>query len=171
MFTGDAVLGRGTSFIDPPEGDLTQYLRSLRRMRELGPRVLYPGHGPVVLRAEAKLQEYVDHRAEREVQVLEAMADDRRTIDEIVEHVYAEYPADVRPLAARSVLAHLIKLENEGRAARSGKGEGARWSATEARDCARCGRPVKGRGRYCASCSLVLLQEGAGSTGEGSTPV
>src|SRR5207344_2342927 len=66
LFTGDAVLGRGTSVIDPPEGDLAAYLRSLHRMRELAPRTIYPGHGPVVLRALAKLDEYLDHRAIRE---------------------------------------------------------------------------------------------------------
>ena len=59
LFTGDAVVGRGTSFIDPPDGDLVQYLRSLRRMQELNPRVIYPGHGPIVVDARAKLNEYV----------------------------------------------------------------------------------------------------------------
>jgi glyoxylase-like metal-dependent hydrolase (beta-lactamase superfamily II) len=161
MFTGDVVLGRGTSFIDPPDGDLAIYLRSLARLQELRPRVLYPGHGPVVLQAEAKLAEYVDHRAEREGQIVAVLAPGARTITEIVEEVYAEYPPDVHPLAARSVLAHLIKLENEGRVARDGKGDAARWSNSEIRACARCGRPVVGRGRYCASCSLILLQEGA----------
>jgi glyoxylase-like metal-dependent hydrolase (beta-lactamase superfamily II) len=161
MFTGDVVLGRGTSFIDPPEGDLVKYLRSLARLQELRPRVLYPGHGPIVLRAEAKLAEYVQHRADREGQIVAAMANGSRTIAEIVDDVYAEYPSEVHPLAARSVLAHLIKLESEGRATRDGKGETARWSASEIRACARCGRPVVGRGRYCASCSLILLQEGA----------
>ena len=66
LFTGDAVLGRGTSVIDPPEGDLAAYLRSLRRMRELGPRTLYPGHGPIVLEGGRKLEEYLAHRSERE---------------------------------------------------------------------------------------------------------
>jgi glyoxylase-like metal-dependent hydrolase (beta-lactamase superfamily II) len=49
LFTGDAVVGRGTSFVDPPDGDLVQYLRSLRRMQELKPRTIYPGHGPIVV--------------------------------------------------------------------------------------------------------------------------
>jgi glyoxylase-like metal-dependent hydrolase (beta-lactamase superfamily II) len=160
MFTGDAVLGRGTSFIDPPEGDLARYLRSLERMRDLGPRVLYPGHGPVVFDAGAKLAEYLEHRHEREEQVLRAFAA-ARTIADAVEEIYAEYPVDVRPLAARSVLAHLIKLEQEGRVRRAGKGDSATWEASEPAACARCGRPVAGRGRYCASCSLILLQEGA----------
>ena len=167
MFTGDVVLGRGTSFIDPPEGDLARYLRSLERLRELRPRVLYPGHGPIVLRGEAKLREYVEHRAEREAQLLGALADGSRTVAEVVRDVYVEYPIEVHPLAARSVLANLIKLENEGRATRSGKGDDARWSVIESRSCDRCGRPVRGRGRYCSSCSLILLQEGAGQPEEG----
>lgn len=162
MFTGDVVLGRGTSFIDPPDGDLARYLRSLERLRELRPRVLYPGHGPIVLHGEAKLREYVEHRAERESQLLAVLADGSSTIAEVVRHVYADHPIEVHPLAARSVLANLIKLEKEGRATRSGNGDDARWSVVESRSCARCGRPVRGRGRYCSSCSLILLQEGAG---------
>jgi len=161
LFTGDAVLGRGTSFIDPPEGDLATYLRSLQRMQELLPRTLYPGHGPVVMRAGAKLQEYLDHRAEREQQVLAALADGPRPIDAIVETIYVDYPPEVRPLAARSVLAHLLKLQTEGRVARSGTGEDATWGTVAPRACARCGRPVRGRARYCSTCSLVILQEGA----------
>jgi glyoxylase-like metal-dependent hydrolase (beta-lactamase superfamily II) len=165
LFTGDAVLGRGTSFIDPPEGDLARYLRSLERMRDIGPRVLYPGHGPVVFGADAKLREYLEHRREREQQVLRAFASPR-TIADAVEEIYTDYPPEVHPLAARSVLAHLIKLENEGRVRRRGKGDVATWETTEPAACARCGRPVAGRGRYCSNCSLILLQEGAASVRE-----
>jgi len=161
VFTGDAVLGRGTSFIDPPDGDLAAYLRSLARMRDLAPRILYPGHGPVVLDAVAKLQEYLDHRAERERQVLDAMSEGARTIGEIVAVVYENYPVEVHGLAGRSVLAHLLKLMGEGRVARSGAGEGATWQPIVPRECGRCGRPVRGRARYCSTCSLVILQEGA----------
>lgn len=130
LFTGDAVLGRGTSFIDPPEGDLSQYLRSLKRMQALSPRALYPGHGPVVLDAGAKLQEYLDHRAERELQVLDAMSAGAGSISELVSVVYVDYPSDVRALAARSVFAQLLKLEGEARVVRSGKGDDARWAMT-----------------------------------------
>jgi len=160
LFTGDAVVGRGTSFIDPPDGDLTQYLRSLKVMQALNPRTIYPGHGPVVFRAKDKLQEYVDHRAERERQVVEALAGGGRSIQEIVGEIYAGYPAEVLPLAGRSVLAHLLKLEGEGAVTRSGKGKGAMWSVAIPRACARCGKPVKGRARYCSTCSLIILQEG-----------
>jgi glyoxylase-like metal-dependent hydrolase (beta-lactamase superfamily II) len=163
LFTGDAVLGRGTSFIDPPDGDLVQYLRSLARMQELGAARLYPGHGPIVLHGPEKFQEYLEHRAERERQVIAALSDGPHTIMELVATIYADYPPDVHPLAARSVLAHLLKLQAEGRVACKGKGMDAAWSNVVPRACKRCGKPVKGRARYCSSCSLILLQEGGGS--------
>ena len=162
LFTGDAVVGRGTSFIDPPDGDLAQYLRSLERMRSLGARTIYPGHGPVVFDAPAKLDEYVRHRADREREIAAVLADAPSTVAAIVGRVYAAYPADVLPLAARSVLAHLLKLESEGRAARSGRGDDAVWSRAEPRTCERCGRrPALGRAKLCGPCSLAVLQETA----------
>jgi glyoxylase-like metal-dependent hydrolase (beta-lactamase superfamily II) len=159
LFTGDAVLGRGTSFIDPPEGDLVKYLRSLERMRDLHPQTIYPGHGPVVLDAKAKLAEYLSHRAERQEQVLAAMAGGPSTISAMVERIYAEYPTDVHALAARSVLAHLLKLESEGRAQRKGTGDDATWTASTPHACDRCGRPVRGRAKLCGPCSLAVLQD------------
>jgi len=165
LFTGDAVVGRGTTFIDPPDGDLAQYLRSLRRMQELDPKTIYPGHGPVVLAAKAKLREYLEHREEREEQVLAVLAGGPTTIERLVAAIYAEYPEEVRPLAARSVLAHLLKLEGEGRAERRGAGDAATWRASEPRTCARCGRPVKGRARLCGPCSLAVLQDTAEAEG------
>lgn len=159
LFTGDAVLGRGTSVIDPPEGDLAAYLRSLRKLRELTPRTIYPGHGPVVLRAVAKLDEYLEHRAMRERQVLSALGEGWRTPEEMVAEIYADHPPEVHELAARSVLAHLIKLEVEGRAEKRTRAGVVRWSRIEPRSCERCGRPVRGRVRLCASCTVAVLQE------------
>lgn len=158
LFTGDAVLGRGTSFIDEPDGDLAKYLASLRRMLERDPRTIYPGHGPVVLDAKAKLREYLEHRAEREEQILAGLAAGDSTVEALVERIYAEHPSDVRELAARSVTAHLHKLETEGRVAKAGRVAERTWTIVEPKACARCGRPVKGRARYCGSCSLALLQ-------------
>ena len=120
MFTGDMVLGRGTSVIDPPEGDLSAYVASLRRMLSLEPGALYPGHGPVVPDGSAKLREYIDHREEREGQVLAALSGGPRTAAEIVPGIYAAYAEVFHPIAARSVLAHLLKLEAEGRVRRQG---------------------------------------------------
>lgn len=159
LFTGDAVLGRGTSVIDPPEGDLAAYLRTLRRLRELSPRTIYPGHGPVVLRAVAKLDEYLEHRAMREEQVLAALGDVWRSPEELVAEIYADHPPEVHELAARSVLAHLLKLEVEGRADKRPKAGVVRWSKIEPRSCERCGRPVRGRVRLCGSCTVAVLQE------------
>ena len=159
LFTGDAVLGRGTSVSDPPEGDLAQYLRSLHRMRDLAPRTIYPGHGPAVFDALGKLDEYLAHRAMREEQVLAGLAEGAHTPEELVPAIYGDYPAELFPLAARSVLAHLLKLEGEGRVERSKKDGEVRFARSEPRTCARCGRPVKGRARLCGPCSLVVLQE------------
>ena len=161
LFTGDTVLGRGTSFIDPPEGDVAAYLRSLRRLRDLDAAVIYPGHGPAVFRVREKLDEYLRHRVERERQVLSALGDDARTAEELVPVIYAEYPKEAWPLAARSVLAHLLKLETEGRVRRvePAPDDDARFALTETHPCARCGRPVRGAAPLCEKHSLEMLQE------------
>jgi len=171
LFTGDAVLGRGTSFIDPPGGDLTAYLASLHTMLELHPRTIHPGHGPVVPDAPAKLREYLTHRAEREEQVLAGLAAGDRRVEELVVRIYQGYPPEVHALAARSVTAHLQKLEREGRVKAQGRGATQTWTAVAPAACERCGRPVRGRGRYCTSCSLALLQGGAeDATGATAAP-
>jgi glyoxylase-like metal-dependent hydrolase (beta-lactamase superfamily II) len=124
LFTGDVVLGRGTSVVDPPEGDLVLYLRSLRLMLARAPGRLHPGHGPVVEDGTGKIREYLAHRERREQQVIRGLAGAPKTPAELVPAIYAEYPAELHPVAARSVLAHLIKLEGEGRVVRiAGRGE------------------------------------------------
>ncbi len=85
-----------------------------------------------------------------------------RAIPDMVSTIYADYPVEVHELAERSVLAHLLKLEGEGRVEKKGRGKKVTWSTAEPRSCDRCGRPVKGRGRYCNTCSFTLLQEGEG---------
>lgn len=160
LFTGDTVVGRGTSFVDPPDGDLAKYLHSLEALLALHPVTIYPGHGPLVVDAQAKLREYLDHRAEREAQILDGLLDGVSTVTALVERIYVDYPAEVHPLAARSVTAHLLKLQAGGRAEKKGRGASQTWSLLAPKSCARCGRPVKGRGMYCNSCMLTMLQEG-----------
>ena len=133
-------------------------------MQELRPRTIYPGHGPIVVDAGAKLREYVAHRAEREEQVLAGLAAGDRTVAKLVERIYADYPSDVHALAARSVMAHLRKLEREGAGGQGGPRCVADVDGCRAHGVPRCGRPVRGRARYCGPCSLALLQ------GEASTP-
>ncbi len=132
LFTGDAVVGRGTSFIDPPDGDLAKYLASLERMLEADPRVIYPGHGPVVTDAKEKLHEYLAHRAEREEQIVAGLAAGDRTVVALVERIYADYPSDVHALAARSVTAHLRKLERDKRVTKAGRGSKQEWALVAA---------------------------------------
>ncbi len=164
LFTGDAVLGRGTSVVNPPEGDMAAYVRSLREMRTLRPRVIYPGHGPVVFDAVAKLDEYIAHRARREEQVLEALEAGKSTAEEMVADIYGgEIPPEMFSAAARSVLAHLFKLEREGKAARAAMRGKERFVPGPPRACQRCGRPAAPGSRFCRRCGVDALQEGPGA--------
>ncbi len=159
LFTGDAVLGRGTSVVDPPDGDMALYVRSLHAMLDLNARSLHPGHGPVIWGARTKLEEYVVHREQRERQVLEALEGGLSTPGEIVPGIYGrEVPESMYAVAARSVLAHLLKLEREGRVRRTGKQE--RFTLVERKPCARCGRPAVAGSKYCGRCAVAVLQEG-----------
>ena len=114
-FTGDTVLGEGRVFISPGEGSLAAYLDSLRELRELDLDVLCPGHGPYVHDPQAKLDDYIAHRLERERLLLEALAAGVRTEDDLLDRVWADAPAHVRGAAALTLRAHMEKLEAEGR--------------------------------------------------------
>jgi glyoxylase-like metal-dependent hydrolase (beta-lactamase superfamily II) len=116
VLVGDHVLGRGTSVVTHPEGDVVAYLESLRRVHDLGPSALYCGHGPELTQDPlAVLDFYLAHRAYREHQVLAVLARGPATVDEIVADVYAEVPRQVWPAAAQSTRATLAKLGAEGR--------------------------------------------------------
>jgi glyoxylase-like metal-dependent hydrolase (beta-lactamase superfamily II) len=114
-FTGDTVLGEGSVFIAPGEGSLSADLASLRRLRELDLEVLCPGHGPFVWDPRAKLDEYIEHRLDRERRLLEALADGLRGTDELLDRAWSDAPAELRPAAALTLEAHLEKLAEEGR--------------------------------------------------------
>lgn len=115
LFAGDLVAGEGTVVIAPPEGDLAQYLDSLRRLLALDPRLMLPAHGPTIDRPRELLAYYIAHREQREAQVLAALAGGPRTVAELVAAIYADVNPELHPIAAYSVLAHLTKLEREGR--------------------------------------------------------
>jgi glyoxylase-like metal-dependent hydrolase (beta-lactamase superfamily II) len=126
VLVGDHVLGRGTSVVTHPEGDVEAYLASLRRVHDLGPSALYCGHGPELTEdPRAVLDYYLAHRAFREAQLLEALAGGPRTVDDLVATVYAAYPREVSPAAAQSTRATLAKLRAEGRV-EPGPGEAVR---------------------------------------------
>jgi glyoxylase-like metal-dependent hydrolase (beta-lactamase superfamily II) len=116
VLVGDHVLGRGTSVVTHPEGDVVAYLESLRRVLDLGPAALYCGHGPELTEdPTAVLDFYLAHRAYREAQLLEALDAGARSVDELVAHVYAAVPQALWPAAAQSTRATLAKLAAEGR--------------------------------------------------------
>jgi glyoxylase-like metal-dependent hydrolase (beta-lactamase superfamily II) len=121
LVAGDLVAGQGTIVVDPPEGDMADYLATLGRLLRDGCGAIVPAHGPAIPDGDGKLLEYIAHRQRREEQVLATLAARPgalgRPID-LVPAVYPEVPPYFHPLAARQVLAHLLKLEAEGRVER-----------------------------------------------------
>jgi glyoxylase-like metal-dependent hydrolase (beta-lactamase superfamily II) len=113
--TGDLVLGQGSSLIVPYPGALADYLDSLRRLRARRLALLAPGHGPPVNDVEAKLEEYIAHRLERERRLVAALEAGKRTADELLDDAWSDAPPGLRPAAAATLAAHLDKLAAEGR--------------------------------------------------------
>jgi glyoxylase-like metal-dependent hydrolase (beta-lactamase superfamily II) len=116
LFAGDLVAGQGTILIIPPDGDMTAYLDSLQAMLALKPAAILPGHGPVITDPQKVLQEYLDHRLQREQQVLALLAQGHATAADIAAQIYADRP-EALGIATLQVEAHLEKLRREGRVA------------------------------------------------------
>jgi glyoxylase-like metal-dependent hydrolase (beta-lactamase superfamily II) len=128
VFTGDVILGGSTTVIPAEDGDLGDYLASLRRLQSLDVERIYPAHGPVIENAPAVIREYIDHRMEREGQILAALADGLDTIPAMVARIYAAVAPALHPVAAQSVHSHLKKLAREGRVReRPEAGAASRW--------------------------------------------
>ena len=121
LIAGDMVAGIGTVLVDPPDGEMGDYLQQLERLRALGATVLYPAHGPVILDGPSKLTEYIRHREMRERKVLEAISPGGASMQEIVPRAYDDVGPEVHPIAERSTLAILIKLVREGKIVRKGE--------------------------------------------------
>jgi glyoxylase-like metal-dependent hydrolase (beta-lactamase superfamily II) len=110
--TGDAVLGEGSVFV---AGDMAGYLDGLRALRRRSPRLLCPGHGPPVTEALAKLDQYLEHRLDREQRLVEALGRGLRDEDELLDEVWSDAPAMLRPASLLTMRSHLRKLHAEGR--------------------------------------------------------
>jgi glyoxylase-like metal-dependent hydrolase (beta-lactamase superfamily II) len=104
-------------------GSITEYLASLDRLLRLEPARAFPAHGPVIEDVPALIRHYVKHRADREAQVLAALADGDAAVDAMLARIYPGLQPALAGFARESILAHLLKLEAEGRAARDGE----RW--------------------------------------------
>jgi glyoxylase-like metal-dependent hydrolase (beta-lactamase superfamily II) len=113
--TGDAVLGEGSVFVSPYPGSLSAYLDGLGRLKTRQLTVLCPGHGPIVEDPQAKLDQYISHRLDRERRLIEALDSGKRRVDQLLDEVWADAPPHLRPAATVTLAAHLDKLDDEGR--------------------------------------------------------
>ena len=114
LFTDDLFLGGSTTVIPPDDGDLGDYLASLRRVLDLDVQRIYPAHGPVLEPARPVIEGYIAHRLERDAQIVEAVGAGAETVADIVARVYRAVSPALHPVARLSVLSHLQKLERDG---------------------------------------------------------
>ena len=129
LFTGDLILGIGSTVIPLEGGDMSLYLQSLEKLLSLELKRIYPGHGPAIEDPYDKIREYLQHRLEREAQIVEAITAGARTIEQMVERIYVDTPRVLYPAAGQSVLSHLLKLEAEQRAGRRTDASGEEYWA------------------------------------------
>ncbi|PZR58304.1 MAG: MBL fold metallo-hydrolase [Candidatus Meridianibacter frigidus] len=117
LFTGDVIVGEGTVVIAPPGGAMRPYQATLERLARTfdNASIIYGGHGPPVTDPAAKIREYIEHRRQRERELLDALSAGPRTIPELVARIYAQTQPLLWPAGARQILAYLIALENESR--------------------------------------------------------
>jgi glyoxylase-like metal-dependent hydrolase (beta-lactamase superfamily II) len=114
-FTGDLILGEGSTFVPADGGSLAAYLDSLQRVADLDVGLLCPGHGPYVTDPAAKVREYIDHRLDRERKLVAALERGERSRARLLDAAWDDVPDELRPAAAAVMQAHLEKLEAEGR--------------------------------------------------------
>ena len=131
IFAGDNVLGVGTAAIPPPpHGDMGQYVKSLHRMKDVDADLLLPGHGPAVKEPPRKIQELIDHRQQREDQILHLLDSGRDTVKSLVKGIYPELDKRLLGMAQGQVLSHLHKLKDEGKLTLEGNGPDTKVTLT-----------------------------------------
>jgi glyoxylase-like metal-dependent hydrolase (beta-lactamase superfamily II) len=117
LFTGDHVMAWSTSVVSPPDGDMAAYMASLSKLYEREDRIYYPAHGPAVTKPRQLVRGMLGHRRQRERQILRELEKGASVIPEMVQHMYKGLDPRLTGAAGRSVLAHLLDLENRGRVA------------------------------------------------------
>lgn len=129
VFSGDHVIDGSTVVIDPPDGNMSEYLRSLQRLRDLNAAAIAPGHGELIGNPAEVIDWIIEHRLQREARVFAAVCEHPGLdVTELVRLVYEDLAENLYPLAERSLLAHLQKLQKDGRCTQSDN----RWSALSA---------------------------------------
>jgi glyoxylase-like metal-dependent hydrolase (beta-lactamase superfamily II) len=130
IFTGDHLMQGSTVVIAPPDGDMGQYLASLRRLQREPVARIAPGHGLVIEDAQAEIARIITHRLQREAKVFSRLQEaGGGTVDALVSCIYDDVDPRLHPIAKSSLLAHLLKLEADGRVQRDGPDERAVWQA------------------------------------------
>ena len=114
LFSGDHIMGWSTTVITPPDGDMGDYLRSLERIKARNFDILWPTHGPPITEVTPFIEAYIEHRHERERQILARLAAGDETIKVMVPNIYAAVDSRLWPAAAHSVLAQVIELVRQG---------------------------------------------------------
>jgi glyoxylase-like metal-dependent hydrolase (beta-lactamase superfamily II) len=114
LFTGDHVMAWSTSVVSPPDGDMAAYMASLSKLYDRKDRVYYPAHGPAVFKPQQLVRGMLGHRKQRERQILRELEKGASVIPDMVKHMYKGLDPRLTGAAGRSVLAHLIDLENRG---------------------------------------------------------
>jgi glyoxylase-like metal-dependent hydrolase (beta-lactamase superfamily II) len=114
-FSGDLVLGLGSTIVPPGGGSLAAYMNSLALLQAEEIELICPGHGPWVTDPAAKLAEYVEHREMRERRLLAALERGERARAALLAEAWDDIPLELLPMAAMAMEAHLEKLEDEGR--------------------------------------------------------
>lgn len=134
LFPGDHVMGWSTTVVSPPDGDMADYVANLRRLLQRSSdgvdSTYLPTHGPPITDPGPYVAELLEHRLERDRQIMGLLDDGDRTVEELVEVMYADVPMELHLPAARSVLAHLIALQRAGRVAPDAHDAAGRWSAS-----------------------------------------
>ncbi len=115
LFTGDHVMGWSTTVVIPPDGDMGDYLESLRKVRDGGDSVLWPTHGPAVREPRPFVSACIAHREGRELQIYNCLDSGLETVADMVARMYVDVDKRLHPAAARSVLAHLVHMVESGR--------------------------------------------------------
>ncbi len=121
LFSGDHIMGWSTSVVSPPDGHMGDYLDSLQRIKDCHFDKIWPTHGPCIEDVDVFVQAYIDHRLEREVQIMAALKAGLTQIMDIVEALYTDIDKRLYPAAAHSVLSHLIYMRETGRVAANDK--------------------------------------------------
>ncbi|WP_375172938.1 MBL fold metallo-hydrolase [Pseudooceanicola sp.] len=121
IFTGDHVMAWSTSIVSPPDGDLTQFMESCRKLRARPANRYLPGHGPAIDTPHARLDWLVEHRMSREAAILDALGQGPADAQQLAERVYTDISPNLLPAAARNVLAHLIDLTGKSRVTPEGE--------------------------------------------------